>query len=185
MRCSTPAHPLIHVHSQALPSVLLCLEDACARSLRPITNIAKSQAIEDTISTDLSSFVSTWRSVSTSLDSRLLDFRPFHCTRCTKILPGLTTSSSSLVDRQLRSILTHSHTLALFCQLRAGMHARPANVTAHQPPHHAHCAQPRLLTCLSRGRAARPTPITKDVCRHCASWLTSTVTIGNLLQGCC
>ena len=60
----------------------------------------------------LLSLYPTWKRVSSSLDSRLPDIKQFQRTSYTKIPQGLTTSSSSLVDRWMRSILTRSHTLA-------------------------------------------------------------------------
>lgn len=138
-----------------------------------------------TICTDVAVFVLHVDPGSCSLDFRRPDLTQSHRTSHTEILQGLTKSSSSLVDRWNLSILTRGHTLALFCRLRAGMHARPANATAHQPPHHARCTPPRLLTCRSCSFAAKHFPIASDTCRHCATWLTLSVTIGSVIQGCC
>jgi hypothetical protein len=54
----------------------------------------------------------TWKRVLSSFDSRLPDIKQFHHTSYSQIPQGLTTSSPSLVDRWLRSILTRSRTLA-------------------------------------------------------------------------
>lgn len=104
--------------------------------------------------TELLAFVSRVGHVSTSLDSGLPDIKRFHRTSCTKILQGLAPSSLSLVDRWMRSIITHCHTLASVCRLLTRiMHAQ--TLSQHtQPPRLAKSTQPRLFAYLSRSRVA-------------------------------
>lgn len=188
-RCRRPTYDGRSVHQTSyssrshLPHILLCVQDAQPGRSSLLPTDQQDEQVMIQPAPTFPPLFSTWKPVSCSLDSRLPDFKQFHRTSYTKIPQGLTTLSSPVDDRWMRSILTRSPTLALFCQLRAGMHARPANATAHQPPHHARCTQPRLLTCLSRGRTAKHFPIASARCRHCASWLTLIVTIGSPLQG--
>jgi hypothetical protein len=128
------------------------------------------------------SLFSTWESVSWS---RGPDSSEFHCTGRTNIPQGLTKSSSSLVDRWMLSILTHSQTLALFCRLAQGcMHAQPMP----QPTNHP--AMPDALSpgCLLAALVAMPRstfPITRGRNRRCASWLTLYNAIGKVLSTLC
>ena len=62
----------------------------------------------------------------------------------------------SLTDRGclfLRAVI-----LWVVLSTRTGMPARPANATAHQPPRHARCTQPRLFTYRTCRHAAKHFP---------------------------
>ncbi len=166
-----------------LPLLSLCPQDAWNRSLELPPTLPKCLKLEDRISIVLSSFVLHVDLVSRSLDSRLPDVKQLHHTSYAQKHKGLTTSSSSLVDRWLQSISACCHTWRDGVDLVQGCDARS---TAHQPPRLAKCTQPRLLTCLSRAWPChRHLPITTGPYRDCTLWLIAIVTIGRPLQGCC
>lgn len=143
-------------------------------SFQPSTN---SAAIGLTISTGLSAFVSTWNRfhAPSTPDCRASD---------SLIMPVTLTHSKglplrhhpSLTDRNglfLRAVIPWRDHVG-FAQ---GCMGAQTTTTAHQPPRHAACTQPRLLT-------SPLVPITTGRYRDCALRLTSMVAIGRPLQGC-
>lgn len=187
-RCSRPSHQIPQACAPPVPSVTFLIHASLRRGRACHRDLALCQLLHRTgyrqmrSAPALPSLFSTWKPVSWSIrpGSSLL-----HCAGHTNIPQGLTKSSSSLVDRWMLSILTRSHTLALFCRLAQGcMHAQPMP----QPTNHP--AMPDALSpgCLLAALVAMPRstfPIARGRNRHCASWLTLYNAIGKVLKTLC